>query len=65
MNTADGIIYVLADSLQSSAEHDLDSNPANAVDGLFAIARAIEKLASAVREIDQSITHHATGPALE
>lgn len=37
----------------ASDEHSLNSQPANVVDGLFAIAGAIERLARAVEEAGQ------------
>jgi len=45
-NTAEAI----RETLISPNEWDQNSEPANVVDGLFAIARAIRDLAEAVRE---------------
>jgi len=53
-------------SLVSHAEKDSEGlASANVVDGLFAIARGLEKVASALRDIDSSITHAKVGEALE
>lgn len=44
----DAISYAVRDSLISPNESDSNGEAANVVDGLFAIARAISKLADAV-----------------
>ncbi|MCX7428834.1 MAG: hypothetical protein NTW96_24810 [Planctomycetia bacterium] len=50
--TNDRLANVLWETLRSPNEADQNGEPANVVDGLFAIARAIRSLASAVRETD-------------
>jgi hypothetical protein len=57
---------VLMSSLQTNAEANSDGeNPANVVDGLFATARALEKIAVALSGIDSSLTTPRVGEALE
>jgi hypothetical protein len=46
---ADRVADAIANTLTSPAEIDTNLEPANVVDGLFAIARAIDNLAAAVR----------------
>ncbi len=42
-------VRALATSLVSPAEHDRNGCPANAVDGMFELSRAIRELAWAIR----------------
>jgi len=42
------IAYVIGDSLVSANESDRNGESANVVDGLFAIARALEDVARAI-----------------
>lgn len=42
-----------------------DQNERTVADGLFAIAKAIDNLAAAIRSVDDSITHAKVGEALE
>jgi len=44
------VVVSLRDSFLSSVERDSDGDKANVVDGLFAVARAIEPLAAVVRD---------------
>lgn len=61
MNTAD----VLKTVLTSKTETDSSFNPATVVDGLFAIAKALDRVAEELRGIDQSLSHAKVGEALE
>ena len=55
----------LESCLISPNESNSNLEKANVVDGLFAIARAIDNVASALREIDDSLTHEKIGLALD
>lgn len=44
-----GLAGALTDILTSPNEHDANSEEANVVDGLFAIARSIDGLSNAIR----------------
>jgi hypothetical protein len=46
------ISAAISDSFVSPNETDRNWEPANVVDGLFAIARAIQSLANAMRKVD-------------
>lgn len=45
---SDALAEAITDTLISPNENDRKKEPANVVDGLFAIARAIDRLAAAV-----------------
>ena len=64
----DTFIRMLRDNLISPNEADSNGEPANIVDGLFAIARAIERLAEAAERVcvikPISITHQSRKPNL-
>jgi hypothetical protein len=50
----DRVAKAIADTLISPAESDTNLEPANVVDRLFAIARAIDNLAAAVRATSEN-----------
>ena len=50
-------VMAIAAGLVSPNEADTNGEPANVVDGLFAIARAIDRLADAVRGRSETDPH--------
>lgn len=50
LNSDERLNKKLEESWISGAEQDREGGPANVVDGLFAVARAIERLAAAVEK---------------
>jgi len=53
MNTADAIQR----TLESVNEYDRNMEPANVVDGLFAVARGLQAIAKALRELGSTNVH--------
>jgi len=55
MATRDDLANAVRDTLMSPNEEDRNLEPANVVDGLFAIARAIARLADAVEGLTAEV----------
>lgn len=57
----DAVAGALLMTLQSANELDSNLEEANAVDGLFAVARAIERLAAAIENTQKGVSGNGNG----